>query len=62
MDSQKGFNIHCDITSGDGSIVQTVRFPEPFDPEETETPYYVNTAVPQFEEQLAPALLLGFEF
>lgn len=61
MDSKKGFNIQCEITTGDGSIVQVVRFPDQYDSDEMETLYYMNTDVPTFEEQLAPALQLGYE-
>lgn len=62
MDSKKGFNILSTIDHGEGSIVQAIRFPEQFDPHELETEYYANVNLPTFEEQLAPALMLGYEF
>lgn len=62
MDSKKGFNIQSSISHGEGSIVQAVRFPEQFDPNELDTMYYSNVVVPNFEEQLAPALMLGYEY
>lgn len=62
MESKKGFLLQMDITTGDGSIVQVVRFPDEFVSSETETLYYMNADVPTFEEQLSPALLLGYEY
>lgn len=62
MDSKRGFNIHSAIDHGDGSIIQAIRFPEQFDPNELDTHYYSNVVVPTFEEQLAPALMLGYEY
>lgn len=62
LDSKRGFNILVDITPGDGSIVQAVRFPEELDHDVDEIQYYSMTDIPPFEERLAPALLLGFEY
>lgn len=62
MDSKKGFNILSSIEHGEGSLVQVIRFPEQFDPTELDTTYYSNVALPSFEEQLAPALMLGYEY
>lgn len=62
MDSKRGFNIMSAIEHGEGSIVQAVRFPEQFDPNELQTSYYSNVTLPTFEEQLAPALMLGYEY
>lgn len=60
-DSKKGVNNQCDISHGEKSSDQTVRFPDAFDPEEDETLHYINTAVPTSEEQFASALRLGYE-
>lgn len=54
--------LQCDISTGMGSAVQVVRFPEAYDDYELETLYYTNAIPPTFEEQLAPALLLGYEY
>jgi hypothetical protein len=61
VDSRPGFNISCDISTGIGSIFQAQRFSGPFHRNESVTRYYANVEIPLFEEQLAPALLLGFE-
>lgn len=62
MDSKSGFILENDITTGSGSIIQTVRFPDEYNPDEDETLYYMNVEVPEFEEKLAPALMLGQEY
>lgn len=62
MESKKGFLLHTDITTGIGSVIQTIRFPDDYDPDEEETLYYTNTEVPDFEEKLASALSLGYEY
>lgn len=58
---KKGFLLQFDPTSGQGSSLQIVRFPEQYDPDEDETLYYMNDEIPEFEEKLASALLLGLE-
>lgn len=60
MDPVPGFNLHCDIATGEGSCVQIIRFPERHVTNDTR--YYLNSIVPSFEEQIAPAFVLGFEF
>lgn len=52
----------CDIESGDGSALQAIRYPESFDYSAPRANYYACTVVSQFEEQLAPAIQLGFEY
>lgn len=61
MESKKDFLLLCDIATGAGSSVQAVRFPDAFTSSDEEVQYYMNTLVPQFEEQLAPALMLGVD-
>lgn len=61
MESKKGFLLQFDVTTGLGSSLQLIRYPEPYDPNEDETMYYMNDEVPEFEEKLAGALLLGCE-
>lgn len=61
MESKKGFLLLTEIDHGDGSAVAAVRFHEPFDAEETETLYYMNTKVTEYEEQISAALLYGYE-
>lgn len=62
MESKKGFLLQFDVTTGLGSSLQVIRYPEEFDPNEDETMYYMNDEVPEFEEKLAGALLLGCEY
>ena len=51
-----------DILHGDGSAVPLLRFHEPYDSQETDTLYYANSKPSEFDEQLAPALMFGFEY
>lgn len=60
MESKPGFIPQTDLTTSVGSVLQTIRFPEMWDPDEDETLYYANTINPNFEK-LAPALRLGYE-
>lgn len=62
MESKPGFLLQFDITTGQGSSLQMIRFPEVYDPDEEETMYYMNDEVPEFEEKLAGALMLGCEY
>lgn len=62
MESKKGFLLQFDVSTGLGSVVQTIRYPEPLDYEEDETLYYMNEDVPEYEEKLSTALLLGLEY
>lgn len=61
MESKKDFLLLCDIATGAGSSVQAVRFPDAIQCAEDEVQYYMNSIVPSFEEQLAPALMLGVD-
>lgn len=62
MESKPGFLLQFDVSTGQGSSLQMIRYPDPYDPEEEETLYYMNDEVPEFEEKLAGALLLGCEY
>lgn len=62
MENKKGFLLQFDVTTGQGSPLQVIRFPDALDPEEEETRYYMNENVSEFEEKLATALLLGVEY
>lgn len=57
-----GFNVRVDITTGIGSAVQAIRFPTSITDLDNQALYYTNTDVSLFDEQLAPALRLGYEF
>lgn len=61
MESKKDFLLQFDVSSGLGSLSQIVRFPDEFDSTETETLYYNNVDIPEFDEKLSGALLLGLE-
>lgn len=50
-----------DLMHGNGSAVALVRYPTPFDPNESETRFYTTTHVPPFDIQLSAALLYGSE-
>lgn len=62
MESKKDFIIHEDITTGQGSSVQCVRFPDDFDRDEVSTEFYINVNIPEYDKKLSGAFQLGYEF
>lgn len=61
MELKKDFILHFDVSTGLGSPCHLVRFPDEYDPNETETLYYANVEIPEFDEKLSGALMLGLE-
>lgn len=62
MEAKKGFLLQFDVTTGMGSSIQIVRFPEVLDEEEEETTYYMNDEVTEYDEKMASAFLFGHEY
>lgn len=61
MSSKKGFVIRSDITSGNGSVIQAIRYPNAFGYSHDDVLFYTNTQVSSLDLQLAPALQFGIE-
>lgn len=61
LESKKDFIMQVDISTGVGSAVAGVRYFEPFNSDEQETLYYMNTLVSDFDEKLSGALMYGYE-